>query len=165
MADTGTPWTLRRALPDDEPRIRALVRAERMNLNGLRWPAFIVACAGLLVVGAAQIRLHRDGSREFASLVVDPRFRGRGIGKALISTLLAQETCRLHVITSRKGVPAYERHGFHRVPARAAPRIIRRHLRIGQLAGEYGRLRGRKPLGLCVLERPEQSFLGTVSFS
>lgn len=160
-----TGWTLRRAEPDDEPRIRALVRAERLNPTDLRFPTFIVACVGERVVGAAQIRLHRDGSREFGSLVVDPAFRGRGIGTALICSLLAQEHRQLHVITGRAGVPTYERHGFRQVPGRSVPRIIRRNLRIGQFVGHCRRLQGRKPLGLCVLERPEQSALGTIFLS
>ena len=165
MEAAALGWTLRRARPEDEPRIRALVRAERLNPTDLRFPAFLVACMGGMVVGAAQIRLHRDGSREFGSLVVAPPFRGQGIGSALIRSLLAQESGRLHVITGRAGVPTYERHGFVRVPARRVPRAIWRNLRIGQFMGHWGRLRGREPLGLCVLERPEQSAFGALSLT
>lgn len=160
-----TGWTLRRAGPDDEPRIRALVRAERLNPTDLRFPTFIVACVDERVVGAAQIRLHRDGSRELGSLVVAPAFRRRGIGTALICSLLAQESRQLHVITGHAGVPTYERHGFRQVPGRSVPRIIRRNLRIGQFVGHCRRLRGVQPLGLCVLERPEQSILGAIHLS
>lgn len=152
---TGADWTLRRARPDDEPAIRALVRAEALNPTDLRYPAFVVACTGERVVGAAQVRLHRDGSREFGSLVVAPSHRGRGIGTALIGTLLAQENRRLHVITGRANISIYERHGFRCVPGRSVPWQVRRNLRIGQFVGHLRRLGGRVPLGLCVLERAE----------
>lgn len=159
----GSGWTLRRARPDDEPRIRALVRAERLNPTNLRFPTFLVASIGDMVVGAAQIRLHRDGSREFGSLVVAPPFRGRGIGSALIDSLLAGESCRLYVIAGRSWVQTYERHGFRPVPARHAPRLVRRNLRMGQFVGQCNLLRGRTSLGLCVLARPEQSAFGPLS--
>lgn len=150
----GPAWTLRPATPADEPAIRALVRAERLNPTGLTHPTFIVACVGPLVVGAAQIRRHRDGSRELGSLVVAPTMRGRGIGKALIHTLLEQNPGRLHVITGRKGFAAYQRLGFRLVPGHDAPAAIRRNLWIGQFVGLVMRLRGRRPLGLRALERP-----------
>lgn len=152
-------WTLRRATPDDEPHIRALVRAERLNPTGLDHAAFHVVSFGPMVVGAAQIRRHRDGSNEFASLVVAPAFRGRGIGGALIRTLVAQERQRLHVITTPHGARTYERLGFRRVPGRTAPAAVRRNLRIGQLAGALSRLRGQTPLALWVLERPSRLWL------
>lgn len=155
IAALDAAWTLRRARPDDEAAIRALVRAERLNPSDLRYPAFIVACVDTRVVGAAQIRLHRDGAREFGSLVVAPAFRCRGIGAALTGSLLAHENCRLHVITGRANIPTYERHGFRRVAGRSVPWSVRRNLRIGQFFGHLGRLRGRVPLGLCVMERPE----------
>lgn len=152
----GSPWLLRAATAVDEPAIRALIRAERMNPTRLHYAGFIVACIGPVVVGAAQIRRHRDGSREFGSLVVAQGCRGRGIGTALLRTLLAQGHDRLHVITGRAGAGAYERLGFRRVPGGALPRAVRLNLRIGQLAGIVGRLRGRRPQELWALERPEQ---------
>jgi amino-acid N-acetyltransferase len=150
---------LRRATPEDEPQIRTLVRAEKLNPTGLHYPAFHVVSFEGMIVGAAQIRRHRDGSREFGSLVVAPDFRGRGIGRALIHALLSQERERLHVITTPGGAKSYERLGFRRVPGRAAPAAVWRNLRIGQLVGVLSRLRGRRPLRLCVLERPAREWL------
>lgn len=150
-------WILRRAAPDDEPQIRALVRAETLNPTAIDWPGFQVVCMDRRVIGAAQIRLHRDGSREFGSLVVAPDFRGHGIGQALIRLLVSQERERLHVITTPRAAHAYERMGFLRVPDRTVPFGVRRNLRIGQVAGVLNRLRGRTPLPLCVLERPAQT--------
>ena len=149
-------WTLRRARPEDEPQIRALVRAEKLNPTGINWPAFHVVIFEGAVIGAAQIRLHRDRSREFGSLVVAPAFRGRGIGRALIHAVLSQERERLHVITTPRGAESYERLGFRRVPGRTVPWAVWRNLRIGQFVGVLNCLRGRRPLGLCVMERPLQ---------
>ena len=151
-------WLVRRAKRPDEEQIRALVHAERLNPTGLNYPAFHVVSVGPAIIGAAQIRRHPDGSREFASLVVAPAFRGMGIGRVLINTLLSQERERLHVITSRKCAATYERLGFTRVKARNAPASVRRNLRMGQLVGAMGRLLGRQPLELCVLERPPQIY-------
>lgn len=156
-AVAGAAWTLRPATPDDEPEIRALLRAEGMNTTGLHHGEVVVACAGAMVVGAAQVRPHRDGSCELDSLVVAPGFRGQGIGTALVRTLLACEHGRLHAITSHGGAATYERLGFRRVPGRVVPRVVRRNLRIVQLAGLAARLRGRHPPLLCLLERPEQA--------
>lgn len=151
----GVPdWVLRRATPEDEAQIRALVRAEKLNPTGINYPTFHVVSFDGTIVGAAQIRRHRDGSREFGSLVVAPDFRGRGIGRALTHALLAQERGRLHVITTPQGAATYQRLGFRRVSGWVAPPAIRRNLWIGRLVGVLNRLRGRKPLGLRVLERP-----------
>lgn len=151
----GVPdWILRPALPEDEAQIRALVRAEKLNPTGIAFPTFHVVSVAGTIVGAAQIRRHRDGSREFGSLVVAPDFRGCGIGRALIHALLARERGRLHVITSRHGAKTWERLGFRRVSGWAAPPAIRRNLLIGRAFGLLARLRGRRPLGLRVLERP-----------
>lgn len=152
-------WTLRRATLEDEPQIRALVRAEKLNSKGIDHPAFHVVSMDGLIVGAAQIRRHRDGSNEFGSLVVAPAFRGRGIGRALVRTLVSQERERLHVITTPQDAKTYEALGFHRVPGRMVPFGVRRTLRIGQLIGVLNRLRGCRPLGLCVLERPARMWL------
>ena len=47
------------------------------------------------VIGCAQIKPHRDGSRELASLVVHPDYRGQGIARRMIQYLTKHmlETC------------------------------------------------------------------------
>jgi N-acetylglutamate synthase-like GNAT family acetyltransferase len=68
-------WILRPDRPEDGPVIRRMIREARLNPFGLHIPRFWVAEVQGQVVGAVQIRPHRDGSRELASLVVDPAWR------------------------------------------------------------------------------------------
>jgi amino-acid N-acetyltransferase len=149
---TPTP-TLRPAAAADQPAIRALVRGERLNPHGLDWPRFLLATIGPVVVGAVQMRLHADGSRELASLVVARDFRGHGLAGRLIEGLLASHCGPVHVITARANARHYVRWHFRAVPALRAPASVRRNFCLGQLAGMIALLRGQAPRRLVVLER------------
>jgi N-acetylglutamate synthase-like GNAT family acetyltransferase len=53
--------------------IKALVRVARINPLGLDWRRFVVALAeNEVVIGCGQLKPHRDGSWELASIVVAP---------------------------------------------------------------------------------------------
>ncbi len=43
------------------------------------------------MIGASQIRRHKDGSRELGSVVVARPWRGRGVSAEIIGTLLAAD--------------------------------------------------------------------------
>jgi amino-acid N-acetyltransferase len=145
--------TLRPATAADQAAIRALVRGERLNPHGLDWPRFLLATIGPVVVGAVQMRLHADGSRELASLVVARDFRGHGLAGRLVECLLASHTGPVHVITARANARHYTRWCFRAVPALRTPASVRRNFCLGQLAGVIALLRGRTPRRLVVLER------------
>jgi hypothetical protein len=74
-------FSLRPAAKKDQPEIRKLVLAGGINPSGLDWQRFFVAedQAGK-VIGCAQLKPHRDGSVELASLVVveDPLYEKFG---------------------------------------------------------------------------------------
>jgi N-acetylglutamate synthase-like GNAT family acetyltransferase len=104
---------LRPAVADDFSAIRALVHAARINPTGLKWPRFMVA-ENLLgqVIACAQIKPHRDGSHELASLVVDPAFRGRGIARSLVEHLTGTHTGELYLMCRSSLRNFYEKLGF-----------------------------------------------------
>ena len=58
---------------------------------GLDWRHFIIAVdPENQLIGCGQIKPHRDGSSELASIAVQPEYQGQGIGKALIERLLSE---------------------------------------------------------------------------
>lgn len=141
--DESTDLTLRRVEPDDwrlwrEVRLRALATDPRAFGSALadwqgagdtdaQWrsrlldvPFNIVAImAGNSAGQASGTPVDRDGVSELISMWVDPRFRGRGVGGALIREVerwartSGASSLRLSV---RKGnhaaIGLYERHGF-----------------------------------------------------
>lgn len=146
--------TLRRALPLDQAAIVELVLGERLNPNQIDWRRFVVASIGGELVGAAQMRLHADGSRELGSLVVAPRHRGQGIAQHLIAQLLGEQSGDVHVVTPRSNAVHYERWGFRAVAAHRAPRGVLRNYLLGQVCGSLvALLTGRWPRRLVILER------------
>jgi amino-acid N-acetyltransferase len=145
--------TIRPATDTDQVAIRTLVRSERLNPCGLDWPNFLVAVSGRGLVGAVQLRRHRDGSRELGSLVVRKEARCQGIASQLINTLLAGANERVLLITVEAFAARYERWGFRQIEPAAAPAAIRRNYRIGSLASVTALLRLRRIRRLVILDR------------
>ena len=137
---------LRAAGADDQGRIRALVRGARLNPADLDWRRFTVVEDGGVVVGVGQVRVHGDGSREIASLVVAPEHRGRGVAVELVDALVASSPGPLYVLLDRAALPSWARRwGFRPVRPAALPRPVRRELRVGRVvAGVLGLRHGRR---------------------
>jgi N-acetylglutamate synthase-like GNAT family acetyltransferase len=145
---------LRRAVEADQPAITALVRAERLNPTDLDWRRFLVATHGPVIVAVGQIRRHPDFSREVASVVVDPRYRGRGLATRLLTALLAASPGDHYLVTGQSLAPYFEGLGFRRLPVLRAPRFIRRSYWLGQLGGALiSCCNRRKPRRLVVMCR------------
>jgi amino-acid N-acetyltransferase len=151
------PLRVRRAGPADEAAIQALVRSERLNPTDLRWANFVVACDGEQIVGAVQMRHHRDGSQELGSLVVAPGQRGRGVATRLIDALLAGFTGPVHMVTQRRHAAHFERWGFRPVGALRAPLAVRLNWLIGQSMTLWSLLRRRPARRLAILGRRLQA--------
>jgi amino-acid N-acetyltransferase len=145
--------TIRPAMETDQVAIRTLVRSERLNPYGLDWPNFLVAVSGRGLVGAVQLRRHRDGSRELGSLVVRMEARRQGIVSRLINALLAGANERVLLITTEDFAARYERWGFRQIEPAAAPAAIRRNYRIGSLASVTALFRLRRIRRLVILNR------------
>lgn len=129
---TSTDTRIRPATAADKKLIHRVIRQARLNPLGIHWRSFVIAedfDGGF--IGCAQIKFHKDDSRELASLYIKPDFRGRGAAAMLINTLQDQAQSSLW-LTCRAGlVPLYERFGFQRIAdANAMPVYFRRVWRL-----------------------------------
>lgn len=109
-------YTLQPATAAHQPIIKQMIREAHLNPMGINWRRFLVACdADGAVIGCGQVKTHRDGSRELASLVVCQPWRNRGISRALIHALSAGETEPLWLTCASNLVPFYRKFGFEEV--------------------------------------------------
>jgi len=134
------PLTLRDATIEDQPTIRQIVRAANINPTGLDWPRFIVAEDGGAIVGVGQVKPHRDGTRELASIAVLPARQGQGIGTAIIQDLVRREKATLHLTCRSRLQGYYERFGFRRLESRDYPPYFARMLPILNTLGRFFRV-------------------------
>ena len=111
---------LRPATAADAARIRALVRAARLDPTQLRWPQFwVITCAGA-VVACGQLRRFR-GAQELGSLVVVPAWQGCCLGGLLVRRLIQQASLPLYLECRGALAPYYTRFGFVPISWRAVP--------------------------------------------
>jgi len=145
--------TLRPATAADQPRIVAIIRAAQINPMDLKWKNFVVAVDDQTgeVVATGQIKTHRDGSRELASIAVVPEYQHRGIAHQIIQHLLA-----LHgdsgalFLTCRSDMEKfYESFGFRAVKENEMMPYFRR---LKKVAGAF-ELLSRGGVTLSVMKR------------
>lgn len=115
---------LRRAMAADQEAIVALIRAARLNPFNLDWRRFVLAVEGGRVVGTGQVKRHRDGARELASIAVAPDCRGRGIGGAIVATFIALEPPPLYLYCAEYNESYYLRFGFRPLASAEMPRSL-----------------------------------------
>lgn len=84
------------------------------------------------VVGCGQVKPHRDGSHELASIVVAEDWRGRGMARYIIEHLLEQNPGVLYLMCRSSLGPMYEKFGFSGIGKEEMPTYFRR---VSQLAG------------------------------
>lgn len=120
---------------EDQPVIRRLVRIGRINPTGLDWKRFVVAVSPEgEVIGCGQIKPHRDGTNELASLVTHPKWRGKGVARALIEHLLASHGGDLYLMCRAELGPFYAKFGFRTLRPEEMSRYFRRiHRLVGLL--------------------------------
>jgi amino-acid N-acetyltransferase len=134
------PPTIRRATSDDQRTIRRMIREANLNPMSLRWPNFLVAEDAGAIVGIGQVKTHRDGSREVASIAVLPARQGQGIGSSLVDALLEQHGAGVLYLTCQRPMQGYyERFGFQRIPRREFPRYF---ARLMPIVNTFARLAG-----------------------
>ncbi len=114
--DAPPLFKIRRAKVIDQAAIRSLIRTVGINPLGLDWRRFFVAMdQNDEVIGCGQIKVHRDGSRELASIAVHENWRGLGIAARIIECLLQEGNGTLWLMCRSEMVPFYERFGFNEV--------------------------------------------------
>ena len=135
-----------------------IVRAALLNPLNLDWQRFLVAeeSGGLIAVG--QVKPHRDGSRELASIAVVPEWLGVGVGAAIVRGLVARESGALHLMCAARTAPFYERLGFRTIERAEMPPYFRR---IARLSGAAEWLARSDAMRLAIMRRdPEWSAAG-----
>ena len=149
-------FSVRPATESDQEEISALVRGARLNPSSLRWERFVVAEGEDGIAGIAQVRIHRDGARELASMVVRDELRDRGIATALVDELLAAERGAVYVLVDEPYAKHFARWGFGPVPMSGLPRSMRRQYRIGRIVTSIGSLIARRKIRIVPLAREAQ---------
>ncbi len=122
---------IRAARADDFPRVQALLSAAELPLDGLEdqfGEAYAVAEADGVLVGAEGIETYEDAGL-LRSAVVDPSWRGRGVGDALTRDRLAWARARglreVYLLTTT-AADYFPRYGFVRVSRASAPPALQR---------------------------------------
>jgi amino-acid N-acetyltransferase len=132
------PLNIRPATAEDQTTIRRFIKDARLNPMSLNWPNFVMAEEDGEVVSVGQVKAHGDGSRELASIVVVPARQGRGIGSAVIRTLLASNPgAVLHLTCRRELEGYYERFGFRRLNRADYPSYFGRLIPLVNLIGRF----------------------------
>ena len=120
-------FTLRPARKEDAPAIRALIWKVRINPLGLDWRHFIIAVDEReRLIATGQIKPHRDGTFELASIATEPAWRGRGVASEVIRRLMDQAPRPLYLMTITPTAPFYLRFGFRALNSSAMPADIAR---------------------------------------
>jgi len=106
-------YSIQAATEAHQPAIKALIHDTGINPMGVKWQRFLVALAddGALI-GCGQVKPHRDGSRELASIAVSRAWRRQGIASALIEALIEQQPLPLWLMCMSHLIPFYEPFGF-----------------------------------------------------
>jgi amino-acid N-acetyltransferase len=134
-------FTLRPATAADSPPIRSLVWQAKINPSGLKWPRFVVAVTPAQngkpeqVIACGQVKPHVDGTRELASLVVAPAWRGQGIARAIIEHLLSVHPGEMYLMCLSSLAPFYEKFGFAIKADEALPAYFQRVKRSSRFIG------------------------------
>ncbi len=119
-------FIIRPAREEDFPAIRRLIHTANINPTGLNWKRFLVAISSENeFLGCGQIKPHKDGSIELASIAVQEQSRGRGIARAIIEELLVRESRRpLYLMCRARLVALYEKFGFRTIDITEMPRYF-----------------------------------------
>jgi amino-acid N-acetyltransferase len=145
---------LRSARPGDQGAITAIVRQARLNPFRLNWSRFVVAERDREIVGVIQVREHRDGTLELASLVVHPACRGHGVSTRLIDTALAGVHAEVFTVLDDRYTARFRRWGFLPVEPGRLPRPVWWTYRIGRVVTAGAALLGGRRIRLVPLRRP-----------
>jgi ribosomal protein S18 acetylase RimI-like enzyme len=93
---------IRPATVNDQRAIWAWVWRSGLNPLNLNWRNFVVAEVEGQLAGFGQLRPHRDGSLELASLVVRPAYRRQGIGSRIVRALLAGQQGPIYTVLRKQ---------------------------------------------------------------
>jgi N-acetylglutamate synthase-like GNAT family acetyltransferase len=150
MPEQSKDFQLAPATQEDFPAIRRLIHMVQINPTGLDWRRFWVArIDDGQIIGCGQVKPHRDGTLELASIATVPEYRNQGIAGTMILHLIEAYPGALY-LTCRSGLGRfYERFGFMVVGPDEMPSYFKR---ISQLASVLMKV-GRTGETLLVMKR------------
>ena len=120
---------IRRPTGSDLPAIERLLTASSLPLDGVReaMPSFVLAEVGDTVVGVAGLEVCCDNAL-LRSVAVDPAWRSHGIGRALVTRVIADAESRgihaLYLLTTsaERYFPGF---GFREITRNEVPEDVR----------------------------------------
>lgn len=129
---------VRAATAADQKTIRAMINEAGINPLGLHWPNFLLAqhFSGA-IVGVGQVKQHRDGSRELASIATAPDYQRGGVASTLIGELLRREAGVLYLYCEGRNRGFYPRFGFYEIDGRLLPPSLRTMFRVGDAMARF----------------------------
>ena len=133
-------------------QIRDLVLGSGLNPTGLDGDHFLVALTpDGEFIGCGQIKPHADGTNELASLAVEKEWRGRGVARSIIESLLrSHPSGDLYLMCQSNLGPLYEKFGFQALPEAEMLTYFRRVSKLVSVAIILSRAGER----LLVMRRP-----------
>jgi N-acetylglutamate synthase-like GNAT family acetyltransferase len=137
----------------DQAAIRGIVRQAKLYPFELKWQHFYVALDNESVIGVGQIKKHRDGSSELASVAVIPEFQGQGVATALIRNLLSSNEDHLYLLCRDDLEGFYQRFGFITVTRANLPPVIARRQWMGNFFTRIASLFARRPMRILAMSR------------
>lgn len=143
---------IRPATEADRGAILGLMRPRDYNRVNLRVECFLVATEADAVIGIGQIKRHRDGTAELASLVVAADRRGEGIGQALVRALVARHQGPLYLFCLAALANFYAALGFQRVARRQLPLTLALIHGLGNTVGRIPLLWGGARLQVIAMQ-------------
>jgi amino-acid N-acetyltransferase len=119
---------VRPARPEDLAAVSDLLAAANLPLAGVpeSFGEFVVAESGGRRVGAAGLERHGEVGL-LRSVVVDPAYRGTGLGASLIEQILSRarrENLKSVYLLTTTAAEFFPRFGFHRVERAALPAAL-----------------------------------------
>ena len=137
-----TALTIRPGTAADQATIRHLIREAGINPMNLNWQHFLIAEDEGRTVGIGQVKRHRDGTRELASLAVVPDRRGQGVGSALVRELISRHAGEVLHLSCREQLQGYyERFGFVRLARAELPPYFARLIPMVNAFARLSRIR------------------------
>jgi N-acetylglutamate synthase-like GNAT family acetyltransferase len=106
-------FEIRKAARSEAFAIRRMIWQVGINPFGLDWRRFIVAVdLKGKVIGCAQLKPHKGGAIELASVAVSKPYRSQGIAGTLIRHLLKKQHKPVYLTCRENLTGYYERFGF-----------------------------------------------------
>ena len=138
----STRYSLERGKPEDRKRLFELLWMEKLNVAAplIDMQSFIVAVTDdnddtRHVVGGGRLGRLADGVFELSSVVIDPKYRGKGLGRELVGRVLALAPSQslVYLITVKERSDFYVPFGFQTVESDdKAPCVLRVEKMLGR---------------------------------